>query len=86
MMAEQRPDADRKNSFPASEASEAFTRSLAEMVQAIMDQNRARFVPPENVLRFRHGESWNIKTLDTYSHVLPGMDGEAAAGMEDLFS
>jgi integrase len=25
-------------------------------------------------------------TLDTYSHVLPGMDGEAAAGMEDLFS
>jgi integrase len=25
-------------------------------------------------------------TLDTYSHVLPGMDGEAAAGMEDLLS
>jgi integrase len=25
-------------------------------------------------------------TLDTYSHVLPGMDGEAAAGIEDLFS
>jgi integrase len=24
-------------------------------------------------------------TLDTYSHVLPGMDGDAAAGMEDLF-
>jgi integrase len=25
-------------------------------------------------------------TLDTYSHVLPGMDGGAAASMEDLFS
>ena len=25
-------------------------------------------------------------TLDTYSHVLPGMDSEAAAGMENLFA
>jgi integrase len=25
-------------------------------------------------------------TLDTYSHVLPGMDGDVAAGMEDLLS
>jgi hypothetical protein len=68
-MAEQISDADRKIPFPASEASEAFTRSLAEMAQAIVDQNRARFVSPENVLRFRHGEGWNIRRADASEDV-----------------
>jgi hypothetical protein len=68
-MAEQISDADRMIPFPASEASEAFTRSLAEMAQAIVDQNRARFVSPENVLRFRHGEGWNIRRADASEDV-----------------
>jgi hypothetical protein len=68
-MAEQISDADRKIPFPASEASEAFTRGLAEMAQAIVDQNRARFVSPENVLCFRHGEGWNIRRADASEDV-----------------
>lgn len=64
MTAEQGSVADRKIPFPADEASEGFTRSLAESTQALVDQNRARFIPPENILRFRHGEGWNIRRAD----------------------
>jgi hypothetical protein len=62
--AEQESATDRKIPFPASEASEGFTRSLAESTQALVDQNRARFIPPENILRLRHGEGWNIRRTD----------------------
>jgi hypothetical protein len=61
---EQESATDRKIPFPASEASEGFTRSLAESTQALVDQNRTRFIPPENILRLRHGEGWNIRRTD----------------------
>ena len=64
MTAEQESATDRKIPFPASEASEGFTRSLAESTQALVDQNRARFIPPENILRLRHDEGWNIRRTD----------------------
>jgi len=32
------------------------------------------------------GHSTISQTLDTYSHVIPGMQKEAAAKMDDLFS
>jgi hypothetical protein len=67
--AEQGSVADRKIPFPASEASEGFTRSLAESTQALVDQNRARFIPPENILGFRHGEGWNIRRADASEDV-----------------
>ena len=67
--AEQGSVADRKIPFPASEASEGFTRSLEELTQALVDQNRARFIPPENILRFRHGEGWNIRRADASEDV-----------------
>jgi hypothetical protein len=67
--AEQGSVADRKIPFPAGEDSEEFTRSLAESTQAIVDQNRARFIPPENILRFRHGEGWNIRRADSSEDV-----------------
>ena len=46
MTAEQESATDRKIPFPASEASEGFTRSLAESTQALVDQNTTRFIPP----------------------------------------
>jgi hypothetical protein len=67
--AEERSTVDRKIPFPASEASEAFTRSLAETTQSAVDENRARFIPPENVLHFRHGEGWNIRRADASEDV-----------------
>jgi hypothetical protein len=46
--------------LPAKKAGEAFMRSVSRLVQEAVERNVTRFVPPENVLRFAHGHSWNI--------------------------
>lgn len=49
---------------PAGRAGKEFTQGVAEHVQRIVEANMVRFVPPENVLRFRHGDKWSIGRAD----------------------
>jgi hypothetical protein len=42
--------------YPAGRAGEKFTQAVADHVQRLVEENMARFIPPENVLRYRHGE------------------------------
>ena len=47
--------------YPAGKAGENFTQAVADRVQRLVEANMARFIPPENVLRYRYGEEWSIR-------------------------
>ena len=55
--------------YPVQGAGEEFTQSIADHVQVSVEANMARFMPPENVLRYRHGEGWNIRRADASADV-----------------
>lgn len=49
---------------PAGRAGADFTQGIADHIQRLVEANMARFIPPENVLRYRHGETWSIGRAD----------------------
>lgn len=55
--------------FPAGKAGSEFTQGVADHIQRLVEANMACFIPPENVLRYRHGEAWSIRRADASTDV-----------------
>lgn len=55
--------------YPAGRAGADFTQGVMDHIQRMVEANMARFIPPENVLRYRHGEGWSIGRADTSTDV-----------------
>lgn len=55
--------------FPAGKAGAEFTQAVMDRIQRLVEANMARFIPPENVLRHRHGEGWSIGRADASTDV-----------------
>ena len=59
----------RRVPYPAGKAGADFTQGVTDHIQRLVEANMARFIPPENVLRYRHGEGWSIGRADTSTDV-----------------
>lgn len=55
--------------YPAGGAGTEFTQGVADRIQRLVEANMARLIPPENVLRYRHGEAWSIGRADASTDV-----------------
>lgn len=55
--------------FPVGKAGAEFTQAVMDRIQRLVEANMARFIPPENVLRYRHGKAWSIGRADASTDV-----------------